>query len=92
MKLKWKRIDFFKSLTYTCEVVSKSFRTGRLERECSCIVILLVSLVSIVAITLWAASQRMFVISIYFFINSVRKLLDTPSYCFTFISRNAEWM
>jgi hypothetical protein len=50
MKLKWKRIDFFKSLTYTCEVVSKSFWSGHLERElqmvqlsatrCSCITIL----------------------------------------------------
>jgi hypothetical protein len=73
------------------EAVSKGFRTGRLERElqmvqlpvtsCSCIAILLLSLVSFTAITLYVASQRMFiVVSIYFVMDSVRKLLDTPSY------------
>jgi hypothetical protein len=37
--------------------------------------------VSFAAITLCAASQRVFiVVSVYFFIDSVRKLLDTPSY------------
>jgi hypothetical protein len=71
------------------EGVSKSFRTGRLERElqmvqlsdtsCSCIAILWVSLVSFAAITLCVASQRVFVV-VYFVIDSVRKLLDTPSY------------
>jgi hypothetical protein len=71
------------------EGVSKSFRTGRLERElqmvqlsatrCSCIVILWVSLVSFAAITLCVASQRVFIV-IHFVIASVRKLLDTPSY------------
>jgi hypothetical protein len=59
------------------EGVSKSFRTGLLERElqmvqlfatrCSCIAILWVSLVSFDAITLCVASQRVFiVVSIYF--------------------------
>jgi hypothetical protein len=59
------------------EGVSKSFRTGRLERElqrvqlsttrCSCIAILWVSQVSFVAITLCVASQLMFiVVSVYF--------------------------
>jgi hypothetical protein len=73
------------------EGVSKSFRTGRMERElqmvqlsatrCSCIAILWVSLVSFAAITLCVASQRVFiVVSVYFVIDSVRKLLDTPSY------------
>jgi hypothetical protein len=72
------------------ESVSKSFRTGRLERElqmvqlsatrCSCIAILWVSLVSFVAPTLCVASQRVFVVVVYFVIDSVRKLLDTPSY------------
>jgi hypothetical protein len=72
------------------ESVSKSFRTGRLERElqmvqlsstkCSCIAILWVSLVSIAAITLSVASQRVFIDVVYFVIDSVRKLLDTPSY------------
>jgi hypothetical protein len=73
------------------EVVSKSFRTGRLERELqmvefsatrsSCIAILCVNLVNCAAFTLCVASQRVFiVVSVYFVINSVRKLLDTPSY------------
>jgi len=75
------------------EGVSKSFRTVRLERElqmvqlcatrCSCIAILWVSLVSFTAITLCVASQRVFiVVSVYFVIDSVRELLDTPSYIF----------
>jgi hypothetical protein len=54
------------------ERVSKSFRTGRLERElqmvqlsatrCSCSTILWVSLVSFAAITLCIASQRVFIV------------------------------
>jgi hypothetical protein len=49
--------------------------------RCSCIAILLVSLVSFAAITLCVASQRVFiVVSVYFVIDSVRKLLDTFSY------------
>jgi hypothetical protein len=36
--------------------------------------------VSFAAITLCVASQRVFVIVVYFVIDSVRKLLDTPSY------------
>jgi hypothetical protein len=74
------------------EGVSKSFRTGRLERElqmiqlsatrCSCISMLWVSLVSFVAIALCVASQRVFivvvVVVVYFVIDSVRKLLVTP--------------
>jgi hypothetical protein len=74
-----------------CEGVSKSFRTGRLDRElqmvqlsatrCNCIVILWVSLVSFAAITLCVASQREFIVAlVYFVIDSDRKLLDTPSY------------
>jgi hypothetical protein len=69
------------------EGVSKSFGTGRLERElqivelsatrCSCIYISWVSLVSFAAITLCVASQRMFIFIVYFVIDSVRKLLDT---------------
>jgi hypothetical protein len=70
--------------------VSESFRTGRLERELqmvqfsatrrSCIAIFLVSVVSFAAITLCVASQRVFiVVSVYFVIDSVRKLLDTLS-------------
>jgi hypothetical protein len=73
------------------EGVSKSFRTGRLEQElqmvqfsatrCSCIAILWVSLVNFASITLCVASQWVFiVVSVYFVMDSVRKLLDTSSY------------
>jgi hypothetical protein len=72
------------------EDVSKSFRTGRQERElpmdtadiwCSFIAILWVSPVSFAAITLCVASQRVTPkVSVYFVIDSIRKLLDTPSY------------
>jgi hypothetical protein len=79
------------SLSATYEGVSKTFRFGRLNRElqmvqlsatrCSCITILWVSLVSFAAIALCVTSQRLFiVVSIYFIIDSVRKLLDTHSY------------
>jgi hypothetical protein len=48
--------------------------------RCSCIAILSVSLVSFAAITLFVASQRVFIgVSVYFVIDSVRKLSDTPS-------------
>jgi hypothetical protein len=80
-------------LNLTFDGVSKSFRTGRLERElqmaqlsatrCSCNAILWVSLLSFAAITLRDASQRVFVVVVvivYFVIDSVRKLLDTPPY------------
>jgi hypothetical protein len=78
------------------EGVSKSFRTGRLELElqmvqlsatrCSCIAILRVSLVSFAAKTLCVALQRVFIVVaiVYFGIDSVRKLLDTPSYTVLF--------
>jgi hypothetical protein len=69
--------------------VSKSFWTGHLQQEwqmvqlCatrhSCIAILWVSLVSFAAITLCVASQWAFIVVVYFIIDSVRKLLDTPS-------------
>jgi hypothetical protein len=40
-----------------------------------------VSVVSFAAITLCIASQRVFIfVSVYFVMDSVRKLLDTPSY------------
>jgi hypothetical protein len=71
------------------EVVSKGFRTGRLERElqmvqlsasrCSCIAILRVSLVSFAAITLRVASQLVFIaVSVYFIIDSVRNFWTRP--------------
>jgi hypothetical protein len=74
------------------EGVSKSFRTGLLERElqmvrlsatrCSCIAILSVILESFAAITLCVVSQRVFVVVVVvdFVIDSVRKLFETPSY------------
>jgi hypothetical protein len=36
--------------------------------------------VSFAAITLCVASQRVFIAAVYFVIDSVRKLLDIPSY------------
>jgi hypothetical protein len=74
------------------EGVSKSFRTDRLERElqmvqlsatrCSYTAISRVSLVSFTTISICVASQGVFavVVVVYFVIDSVRKLLDTPSY------------
>jgi hypothetical protein len=78
------------SVSCEYEGVSKSFRTGRMERElqmvqlfvtmCSCIAILWVRLVSFGAITLSAVSQPVFtVVIVYFVIEWVRKLLDTTS-------------
>jgi hypothetical protein len=66
--------------------VSKSFRTGRLERKLQMVQLSAtrcswVSLVSFAAIALCVASQRVFtVVSICFVIYSVRKLMDTSSY------------
>jgi hypothetical protein len=87
----WESSYLWQFLKCTYEGVSKRFRTGRRERElqmvrlsatrCSCIAILWVSLMSFASVTLWVASQRVFiVVSAYFVIDSVRKLLDTPSY------------
>jgi hypothetical protein len=67
----------YPNLAVHYEGISKSFRTGRLERElqmvqlsairCSCIAILWVSLVSFDAITICVASQQVFiVVSVYF--------------------------
>jgi hypothetical protein len=45
--------------------------------------------VSFLAITFCVASQLVFiVVSVYLFIDSVRKLLDTPSYNFTLLPVN----
>jgi hypothetical protein len=75
--------------------VPKSFPTGCLERElqvvqlsairCSCIAILWVSLASFTGITLFVASQRVFVVVFLFRYDSVRKLLDIPSYVFILV-------
>jgi len=75
----------------TYEGVSKIFRTGRLEwrlqivqlsaTRCSCIAILWVSLIRFAAITLYVTFQRVIPkVSVYFNIDSVWKILDTPSY------------
>jgi hypothetical protein len=51
------------------------------DTRCNCIAILSVSLVSFAAVTLCVASQGVFiVVSVYFIIDSVRKLLDKLSY------------
>jgi hypothetical protein len=73
------------------EGVSRSFQTDCLEQElqmvqlsvtrCSRVAILWVSLVSFATMTLCLASQQVFiVVVVYFIIDSVQKLLDTPSY------------
>jgi hypothetical protein len=77
-------------LSVMYEGVSRSFRTGSLERElqivqlsatkCSFTLILWVSLVSFASVTLCVASQRLFIVVVHFIIDSVRKLLDTPPY------------
>jgi hypothetical protein len=85
------------------EDVSKSFRTGRLQRElkmvqlsatrCRCVTILWVSLENSAAITLCVSSQLVIPkVSIYFVIDSVRKLLDTPSYMATYYCLDSEFM
>jgi hypothetical protein len=83
--------------TTTQKGVSKSLRTGSLERDlqtiqlfatrCSCIAILWVCLVSFAVIILRVVPQRVFTfVSVYFVIDSVRKLLDTPPYVHMYIS------
>jgi hypothetical protein len=75
--------------------VSENLRTGCLERElqtvqlsttrCSCIATLWVSVVSFAAITLWTGQQRVTPkVSVHFFIDSVRKLLDSHSYAYVY--------
>jgi hypothetical protein len=59
--------------------------------RCSCIAILWVSVVSFVAITLCVASLRVFIVVVYFVIDAVRKLLDTPSYRDNFEPRFPIW-
>jgi hypothetical protein len=82
-------MDRFYSLSSIWRCIQK-FPDGRLERElqmiqpsatrCSYIAIWWVSLVSFSTITLYVAFQWVFiVIVVYFVIDSVRKLLDTPS-------------
>jgi hypothetical protein len=75
----------------------QSFQTGRLERKlkmvqfsdtrCSCVAILFVSLVNFSAISLCVASQHEFVV--YFVIDSIRKLLDIPSYVHIYVHKTA---
>jgi hypothetical protein len=65
--------------------------------RCSCIAILWVSLVSFTAITIFVASERVFIIIIiiiivYFVIDSFRKLLDTPSYGLVISSEHIQFL
>jgi hypothetical protein len=53
--------------------------------RCNFIAILGVSLVNFTAITLCVASQRVFIVVVYFVIESVQKILDTPSYFIDFL-------
>jgi hypothetical protein len=75
MFVRWiQHYEYIPLLHSVHEGVSKSFRTGRLERQlqmiqlsatrCSCIAILWVSLVNFAAITLCVASQRVFIVAI----------------------------
>jgi hypothetical protein len=41
------------------------------------------------AITLCVVSQRVFIVAVCFVIDSVRKLLDTPSYACNFVNKCA---
>jgi hypothetical protein len=83
-----------------CDSVSRSLRTGRLERElqmvqlsaarCSCIAIFWVSVMSFASMSLCVSSRRVFiVVNVYFVTDSVRKLLDAPSYINTVL--NKKW-
>jgi hypothetical protein len=85
------------------EGVSKSFRTGRLERELqmvqlsasrrSCIAILWVSLVSFAAVTLCVASQRVFiVVSIYFVMTQSGSFWIHPRRLWVYQQFKACWM
>jgi hypothetical protein len=58
--------------------------------RCSCTATLWVSLVSFAAITLCVASQWVIVFIVYFVIDSVRKLLDTPSYMIMSLNRTSD--
>jgi len=70
-----------KNIAPVYEGVSKIFWTGRLERELQMVQlsILWASLLRFVAISLCVTSQLVFVVIVYFVIDSVRKLLDTFS-------------
>jgi hypothetical protein len=52
--------------------------------RCSCVAILWVSLVSFAAITLCVASQRVFIVLVYFVMTQFGNFLDTPSYTLDF--------
>jgi hypothetical protein len=90
MTAMWNLYLLFHLMVITYEGVSKSFWTGHMEWElqmvqlsatrCSCITILWASLVSFATITPCVASQWVCIVVVYFVIDSVWKLLDTPSY------------
>jgi len=96
--IKFRTLGYCRTFGFTIyEGISKSFRTGHLERhlqmvqlsicKCSCIAILWISPVSFAAITLCVASQQVFIfVSTYFVIDLVWKLLDTPTYFYMIFS------
>jgi hypothetical protein len=76
------------SKSFRTDRLERELQTVQLSAtKCSCTAILRVSLVSFVAITLCVASQRVYIaaaaaaaVVVDFVIDTVRKLLDTPSY------------
>jgi hypothetical protein len=86
----WEWSEWCSEKGFIFEGVFKSFQSSCLGWELqmiqlsatrrSCIAILWVSLVSFATITLCVASQEVFVVVVvvYFIINSVQKLMDTP--------------
>jgi hypothetical protein len=84
------------------ESASKSYRPGSLERElhmiqlsitrCSCTAILWVSLVSFAAITLYVASQRVFISVVVLLLYRLgKKTLDINSYTEGYFSMSLKW-
>jgi hypothetical protein len=77
------------------EGVSKSFRTDRLERElqmvqlsatrCSCIAILWVSIMSVVALTLCVASQWVFIVVYFVMTQSGNFWIHLRTYVCTYV-------
>jgi hypothetical protein len=83
----WASTPFFKHLRRCIQKFPDCLPGARTDNgklsatRCSCIDILWVSRVSFAVVTLCVASQRVIPkVSPYFFIDSVRKLLDTPSH------------
>jgi hypothetical protein len=86
-------VDWIRKMNVIRGCVSKSFRTGRLERElqmvelsaskCSCVAILWVSLVSFATITLCVASQRVFIVVVISLSTQTGNFWIHPRICIT---------